>query len=85
MSAAIAGDASKWTSMLGMPVEWKAVATSPQLTWIVAFSPRPKSHDPASAAVAREDDAPAAKARAGGDPLDHGLGRPARRLAPSDR
>src|SRR5271166_4829157 len=34
--------------MLGMPVERNAVATSPQLTWIVGFSPSPKSHDPLS-------------------------------------
>ena len=32
-----------------MPVEWNAVATSPQLTWTVGFSPSPKSHDPTSA------------------------------------
>ena len=48
-NALIAGDASKWTSMLGMPVEWNAVATSPQLTWTVGLSPSPKSHDPTSA------------------------------------
>jgi hypothetical protein len=47
--ARIAGDASKWTSMLGIPVEWNAVATSPQLTWIVCLLPFPKSHDPAAA------------------------------------
>jgi hypothetical protein len=44
-NALIAGDASKWTSILGMPVEWNAVATSPQLTWTVGFSPSPKSND----------------------------------------
>ena len=46
-NALIAGDASKWRSILGMPVEWNAVATSPQLTWTVGLSPSPKSHDPA--------------------------------------
>ena len=32
--------------MLGIPVEWKAVETSPQATWIVGLKPRPKSHEP---------------------------------------
>src|SRR6516225_7045199 len=35
--------------MLGMPVEWNAVATSPQLTCVVGISPCPKSQDASSA------------------------------------
>ena len=32
--------------MFGMPVEWKAVETSPQGIWIVGLEPRPKSQEP---------------------------------------
>ena len=57
-----------------------AVATSPQLTWIVDFSPLPKSHDPASARIAGDKRAMAAKAGSGCDRFDHGLGRSARHV-----